>query len=261
MRSVAIDALHALYNMHEGLDDDDEDCEMVGLNVIGAHLVDWTDPRKCYIPGNSLSLADEGPRKVVNGDVHLDLASDILGRMKSNASKEEKKVLAPLLGKVHVSPASSEDKIRTLYDEVCIAIEDKLVADATGRNALYKIHVSLGKIVNSLGQSEAKKSRLSGERGSATPEVDTTGVNEDEDEDRDEKTVMTVQQDDADDDGDEKTIGTIKQEESAMNEEDDVDDDRTVVVEATVLASRPKRTQPGNDSLVEELLSDEEDDL
>jgi condensin complex subunit 3 len=46
--------------------------------------------------------------------------------------------------------------IREVYQEVSIAIEDKLISDATGRNALYKIHVSLGKIVNTLTEKEAK---------------------------------------------------------------------------------------------------------
>lgn len=87
MRSVAVDALHVLYNVHEGLDDEDEDIEMVSLSVIGAHLVDWTDPRKCYVPGNSMSIADEGSKKAINGDVHLDLASDILDRMNNATSK------------------------------------------------------------------------------------------------------------------------------------------------------------------------------
>lgn len=87
MRSVAVDALHVLYNVHEGLDDEDEDIEMVSLSVIGAHLVDWTDPRKCYVPGSSISIADEGAKKAVNGDVHLDLASDILDRMNNATSK------------------------------------------------------------------------------------------------------------------------------------------------------------------------------
>lgn len=35
------------------------------------------------------------------------------------------------------------------------AVEEKLLSDATSRNALYKIHVSLGKIVNNLGEQEA----------------------------------------------------------------------------------------------------------
>jgi condensin complex subunit 3 len=88
MRSVAMDALHSLYNVREGLDEEDDDSEMVSLSTIGAHLVDWTDPRKCYIPGNQMSLADEGAKKAINGDVHLNFAGDILERLNSTASSK-----------------------------------------------------------------------------------------------------------------------------------------------------------------------------
>ncbi|KAJ2970250.1 hypothetical protein NUW58_g9753 [Xylaria curta] len=138
MRSVALDALHALYNIREGIDDDDMDVddEMASLNTIGACLVDWTDPRKRHIPG----IPMDADRKSVNGDVHLDLAADILDKLNSNLSKEEKRVIAPLLGKVHVSPASTEEKLRHLYEDISAAVEEGILTDATGRNALYKIH-------------------------------------------------------------------------------------------------------------------------
>jgi condensin complex subunit 3 len=88
MRSVALDALHALYNVKEGLDDDDDVAEeMQSLNTIGACLVDWTDPRKCYQPG----LPMDAEKKNVNGDVHLELAADVLERLNSNASSKLKK--------------------------------------------------------------------------------------------------------------------------------------------------------------------------
>src|SRR5438045_2307069 len=74
---------------------------------------------------------------------------------------EEKKILAPLLGKIYVSPASSESKLRDLYAEVCTAIDDKIISDATGRNALFKIHVSLGKIVNTLGANGTQGRKIS----------------------------------------------------------------------------------------------------
>jgi condensin complex subunit 3 len=190
MRSVALDALHTLYNVREGFDDDDADIddEMVSLSTIAACLVDWTDPRKCFSP------AAAGPagvgEKHVNADVHLDFASDILERLGGNvpskhpspskltpptlsppschpsttssepftgsitdknaAAEEEKKIIAALLGKLYVSPASSEPETREVYAAVCDAVENQLLSDATGRNALYKIHVSLGKIVNNL---------------------------------------------------------------------------------------------------------------
>jgi condensin complex subunit 3 len=90
MRKISVDAFHKLYEIQENMDDDDEDAEaeMVPLSTIGAHLIDWTDPRKCYVPGNQLTMNDEGNKKAVNGDVHLQFASDILSRLDSNASSK-----------------------------------------------------------------------------------------------------------------------------------------------------------------------------
>jgi condensin complex subunit 3 len=86
MRAVALDALHTLWNVREGLEDDDADVEeeMVSLSTIGACLVDWTDPRKCYSPG----IAAETEKKNVNGDVHLELAKDVLERLNGNYSSK-----------------------------------------------------------------------------------------------------------------------------------------------------------------------------
>jgi condensin complex subunit 3 len=89
MRRVALDALHKLFEVHETLDDEgDAETEMVGISTIGAHLIDWTDPRKCYIPGNQLTLGDEGAKKAVNGDVHLEFARDLLERLGSSISRK-----------------------------------------------------------------------------------------------------------------------------------------------------------------------------
>jgi condensin complex subunit 3 len=147
--------------------------------------------------------------------------------------EEEKKVLGPLLGKIHVSPASTEEKIREVYDEVSIAVDDKLISDAAGRNALYKIHVSLGKIVNGLG--DRRKSSIPDGRMSMAPE-EKTDIDEDEDVDVDEKTVMNV-------------APTIEEDEEA---EDD-DNEETVMGNATTSKRQPR------DSLVDELLSDDDD--
>ncbi|KAA8564450.1 hypothetical protein EYC84_011385 [Monilinia fructicola] len=156
MRGVALDAMHKLFEAQD--DDEDAEAEMVGLGTIGAHLVDWTDPRKCYVPGNQLTLSDEATKKAVNGDVHLDFAMDILERLNSSMRLEEKKTLTPLLAKLHISPASSEDKLRATFEEVSEAVENKkLGLDATGRNALFKIHVTLGKIVNALAEKDVRE--------------------------------------------------------------------------------------------------------
>lgn len=87
MRIIALDALHALYNVREGLEDEDVDVgeDMVSLTTIGACLVDWTDPRKCYNPNAPL---DSEKGKAPNGDVHLDFAGDILDKLHSNVNSK-----------------------------------------------------------------------------------------------------------------------------------------------------------------------------
>lgn len=102
MRLVALDALHALYNVREGLEDDDADVddEMVSLSTIGACLVDWTDPRKCYSP----EVGTDAEKKTnVNGDVHLEFARNVLERLDSNCSSK-----CPQ-GLTHASRSSSHD--------------------------------------------------------------------------------------------------------------------------------------------------------
>lgn len=82
MRTIALQALHALLNLREGLEDEDVDVDedMVSMTTIGACLVDWTDPRKCYSP----SVQPDAEKKNVNGDVHLDFGLDILERLRTN---------------------------------------------------------------------------------------------------------------------------------------------------------------------------------
>ena len=84
MGAVAMDVMRALFNVREGLEDDDADVdgEMASMASIGACLVDWTDPRKCFTPGSGL----DPEKKYVNGDVHLDLAAAILDKLNGNIS-------------------------------------------------------------------------------------------------------------------------------------------------------------------------------
>ena len=86
MQVISLQALHSLLNLREGLEDDDVDVEedMVAMTSIGACLVDWTDPRKCYIPG----IAMDSERKNVNGDIHLQFAQDILEKLRSNINSK-----------------------------------------------------------------------------------------------------------------------------------------------------------------------------
>jgi condensin complex subunit 3 len=145
---------------------------------------------------------------------------------------EEKKSLAPLLAKLYISPTSTETLIREVYDEISTAIEDKLIPDATGRNALFKIHVSLGKIVNNL--TEREKSAPKSRKSSVAPSVEG-----------DEKTVL------ADDNVDDDQSMADKTELLKVEEEEDDDGTGTIIADVDAKNIR--------DSLVESLLSDDDD--
>ncbi|KAK3313404.1 condensin subunit Cnd3 [Apodospora peruviana] len=260
MGSVVLDALHTLYNVREGLDDDDADVEdeMVSLSTIGACLIDWTDPRKCYTPGAAVGI--DGEKKNVNSDVHLDLARDVLERLGGNASKEEKKIIAGLLGKLYISPSSSEDKIREVYALVCEAVEGQLLSDATSRNALYKIHVSLGKIVNSLDSAAAAAGPTMLTAGGRRSMSRSASVALSVDGDGDRTAVQ----------GGGKSAVLLNDEEQVIKEEDEEMDETMDTVdgdgeqEDTVVIQRKQggqgTTRGVDDSLVDDLLTDENED-
>ena len=205
------------------------------------------------MPGNQLSLETDA-KKNVNGDVHLEFARDILNRLWTAGCnrkfsfpyhnpltkltiitiEQEKKMLAPMLAKLHVSPASTTTLIREVYSDISEAVEDKkLGLDATGRNSLYKIHVSLGKIVNALDKEAEKEKEAPGRTvrmSSVTPSVTPTAADEEEEEDDATAVART----------------------SEVDEEDEDD---------TIVAPAAAKRRGTTDSLVEELLSDDDVDM
>lgn len=110
---------------------------------------------------------------------------------------------------------------------MCEAVENQLLTDAAGRNALFKIHVSLGKIVNNLDAAAdpADATLLAGRR--STSRRTSVAV-----EDR------TVAED--------KTIVT----QADIKEEVDEDADSN---DGTIVPNKEE-----GESLVDELLSDQE---
>jgi condensin complex subunit 3 len=125
--------------------------------------------------------------------------------------------------------------LRETYELVSSSIEDKSLIqslDATGRNSLYKFHVSLGKIVNALKEKEDEagdmRASVNTFRGSVTSTASGgSGRKSVAPSPVEDKTLMTIEND------------------------DDGDDD-----EGTVIVDNGKRR--ARDSLVEELLSDED---
>lgn len=106
--------------------------------------------------------------------------------------------MAGLLGKLHVSSGSSEAMIRDLYADVSEAVDEGLLSDATSRNALYKIHVSLGKIVNTLDEQQPSNRQTSRSVSVALDRqptedrtiMDEAKIKEEELDDSDEGTVV-----------------------------------------------------------------------
>lgn len=111
--------------------------------------------------------------------------------------------MASLLGKLYISPGSSEDRLRETYTEISCAVDDGLVTDATSRNALYKVHVSLGKIVNALDENKPAVDLRASVQSAATSATGDRQVTEDRsmvedsvipEEEEEEQTVMQDEQ-------------------------------------------------------------------
>lgn len=136
-------------------------------------------------------------------------------------------------------------------------METNLIADTTGRNALYKIHVSLGKIVNNLDQ--AKEAGAAGRRGSTVSRSASLGPEEHgarastaAAEDRAAVSVEPlIKEEDEDEDGDGDAVSRV----GAHDDNDDDDDDGDSV--GTVVRDTTKAED--GDSLVSELLDDDGD--
>lgn len=140
------------------------------------------------------------------------------------STEEEKKLLATLLGKLHVSPGSSEDRLREAYTEVSEAVEDGLLTDATSRNALYKLHVSLGKIVNTLDE---QKPAIRANRSSVVSSVAESNQYDDK------TAISDVSKVEEEEEGDATVTAILKKEpvddESMADEVTDVGNDTTAV--------------------------------
>ena len=84
MAAVAASIMHSLVNLGEELEEEEE---MVGTAIVGNMLVDWTDARKLVVQNEAAVSCDEAGRRdfsAVNGDIHLNLADDLLEKAMSH---------------------------------------------------------------------------------------------------------------------------------------------------------------------------------
>jgi condensin complex subunit 3 len=157
MAEIAVPVISKLLVMREENVEEEESDEMVGWPVITAHIAEWTDGRK-VVGATELGLGGKESSTAGAEEPHIGLAIEVLERALTNTcSKDERKPLLSLLGKVYIAPSSSanrrgeeegvvdEETLRTLHGLVSEAVEGKIGTDATQRNALIKLETTLTK--------------------------------------------------------------------------------------------------------------------
>jgi condensin complex subunit 3 len=153
MAQIAVPVMSKLLLMREETLDEEVD-EMVGWPVITAHLSEWTDGRK-VVGATELGLDGKTSTSAEAEEPHIYLSIEVLERtLTSTCSKDERKPLLALLSKLFIAPSSSakkgeesidEEGLRTLHGLVSEAVEGKIGMDATQRNYLAKLELSLTK--------------------------------------------------------------------------------------------------------------------
>jgi condensin complex subunit 3 len=151
MAQIAVPIMSKLLLMREETLDEEVD-EMVGWPVITAHLSEWTDGRK-VVGATELGLDGKTSTSAEAEEPHISLSIEVLERvLTSTCSKDERKPLLSLLSKLFIAPSSSsnktadtEESLTTLHALVAEATEGKLGTDATQRNYLAKLELSLSK--------------------------------------------------------------------------------------------------------------------
>lgn len=198
MAQICVPVCSKLLQIQEEFDEE-EDSEMVGWPVITAHFADWTDGRK--VVGQSQTSADGKTSFTMDSEQpHLYLAIDILERaLTSSCTRDERKPLLSLLTKLHieaVGPASDQEALESLHSLVNEAVENQIGMDATQRNALTKLEMSLSKRISDLAAATpAPKDKEVPETAPAENDEDEVEAEaEDVDVDVDEDTMMAGMQ-------------------------------------------------------------------
>ncbi|KAK8153831.1 nuclear condensing complex subunit [Phyllosticta citrichinensis] len=239
MASIAIPLIHAMSILKNDFDQD-EQAEMVTLIVVGAQIVDWTDPRKLVGAEELTGQMLEGAQKIDGlGDAHLILAEEILEKiMTPGYHRDEKKILTSMLGKLTVHPFASPEKIQSVSDLLQELQEDnsRFLTDVPMRHAVAKFAAVVAKI------SAPASEELPNGDDNATPAVQEQQPAEARDD------VSMADGDDAADDDDDVSMADAASDagretsaapsESAASRADDNDDDDKD--DDTVVATRER---------------------
>ncbi|KAI4937600.1 hypothetical protein J4E85_000035 [Alternaria conjuncta] len=287
MGEIAVPVISKLLIMRDDNVEDEDVDEMVGWPVITAHLAEWTDGRK-VVGATELGLDGKTSTIAEAEEPHVQLAIDILERaLTSTCSKDERKPLISLLGKLFIAPsgpipkgeegALDEETFRTLHELVSEAVEGKIGTDATQRNALIKLEATLTKRLGETTQVQDTDVERT-----ATPETtaaaDATELNEEETEgdatevsaSRSQRKSNVTQVDDEEEEEEEEDEDTMlagmQGEGTRMpleddDEEEEEDDAESEAGHSTLTVGRDdrRRTQVTEDDIMESLLQSEMD--
>ncbi|KAE8223944.1 hypothetical protein CF319_g3093 [Tilletia indica] len=111
----------------------DDDQVMVTPLQVAMQLADWTDPEKAIYPGKR------------DWDVQVDIAIDIIKALFKNHEKEERKVMAQVLGKMFLPENLGEDKVISLILLCTKLREMNDFEDVASRNAFKRFEQTIAK--------------------------------------------------------------------------------------------------------------------
>ena len=150
-------------------DDIEEDEEAVSAVTVGTMLAEWTDVRKLVSLDQAPSYDSTGASAstiLSNGDIHANLAITLLERIQASAcTKDERKALVLILGKLYINSNSDPSKLQAVKDAAEEISSGRLISDAASRNSLAKLITTVEKALAI--HSEAKDDRNTKKRNSS----------------------------------------------------------------------------------------------
>jgi condensin complex subunit 3 len=271
MAQIAVPIVSKLLLMREETLDEEID-EMVSWPVITGHLSEWTDGRK-VVGATELGLDGKTSTTSEAEEPHIHLSIEVLERSLTNVcSKDERKPLLALLGKLFIAPSSSndassasnEENLTTLHALVTEAVEGKIGMDATQRNYLAKLESSLTKRLGEVAQTPAPDEIASQiDPTEANLDIDATEANADDASqvDATEAPAGDVDGSEIGDEDDEDTMLAGMQGEGTRMPLEDDDEEMDEDEDTVVLPDRGRSTtMVTEDDIMEDLLNSEMDE-
>lgn len=235
MARVAAAVMHTLVDLSEELDEGED---MVRLSTIGNMLVDWTDARKVVVQDEaSVSWNETGKKemKTVNGDIHLDLANSLLEQAMTQGpssmvafTREQTVMLTP---HPEVYRKALIVMLGKLYITANSSVDKLQTTNALVNEAIIDRIAADAGSRNALNKLHLALGKVMGESGKGKGSSVKTSTTSNDD-------CLTV-------------VEGREVEDSVLASEDDV----------KIEVTEDEGVTNGKDSLLEELLDDEDEDL